>query len=871
MSILQLIVNESTRKLSNRSSNQVFVVNDTNVDTIRFSIPAGFSDIDIDENASFRVMYIPPGIDKTVYAKTLTFVQNDGVYISYDWQVGPNVLVESGILTVSFCILKIEPGLQEWHTIPYQISVSNTIHTDDSDEADETITPTVAQRVAVLETMIQRVASGAPIVVASTSAMTDTDQIYVLSTNGRWYYHNGTAWTAGGEYGGVLAGSVTTDKLADGAVTTAKIADGAITKAKLSSDIKDDYNGIKSTLNGIYDVVRLDRITPAQTVNGYIRTNGNYYPSDAYNIIKYEVVAGTTIYISADKVNEAVYQFQDSNSIPNSGNTHIIGETVQASTHEYVAVPTGATWLLISDVVNGKNGIYDPNTDKVFEFVDSFTIERSIPGEFNSLVEKCAVTLDELSSKKVFVSNKNLLPQFPVLTDHGVTCAHNDDGSITLSGTSTSVASFQLSGNVMPNVGPGTYTLSARNPSAIGDNLTYINPAINGSYSSVGCRLNTADAETTFTLNEGQYISAIRIRIAANVTLPNNYTLYPQLEVGETKTDFVAHKDYTVTPTVNPTEMPCFAGYNYICVQGGISGSLAYYFDAPNVLSELDGRVSELDGRVTVLENKPSGSKKFVGKKIVCFGDSITGNYQPPTDYPSMIADITGATVYNAGFGGCCMSDNGQTRKLFTMCRLADAIVGGSGNYGDFTVQRNSDVSITYGGTSINYVPIRLDMLESIDWTTIDFITIAYGTNDWNSNYGLDNENDPYDTTTYIGAFRYAVEKILSKFPNIKIMVLTPLWRWWDTNTGMPSEIHTDYIDSNDYAKGTGYKLWQYGDALVAAAKLYHIPVFDLYWNCMMTKQNRFEYFNTNDGTHPKQAGLQMMAGMISAHMESAY
>lgn len=44
---------------------------------------------------------------------------------------------------------------------------------------------------------------GAPIVVSSTSAMTDTDQIYVLSTDGEWYYHNGTAWVAGGEYGAV--------------------------------------------------------------------------------------------------------------------------------------------------------------------------------------------------------------------------------------------------------------------------------------------------------------------------------------------------------------------------------------------------------------------------------------------------------------------------------------------------------------------------------------------------------------------------------------------------------------------------------------------------------------------------------------------
>ena len=105
---------------------------------------------------------------------------------------------------VALCILDISGGeVSEWHTTPCAVRVLSTIHTDDSDEGDDTITPTVKERVAVLESMIQRVASGAPIVVTSTSAMTDTAQIYVLSSDGKWYYHNGSTWVAGGEYGAV--------------------------------------------------------------------------------------------------------------------------------------------------------------------------------------------------------------------------------------------------------------------------------------------------------------------------------------------------------------------------------------------------------------------------------------------------------------------------------------------------------------------------------------------------------------------------------------------------------------------------------------------------------------------------------------------
>ena len=71
--------------------------------------------------------------------------------------------------------------------------------------------------------------------------------------------------------------------------------------------------------------------------------------------------------------------------------------------------------------------------------------------------------------------------------------------------------------------------------------------------------------------------------------------------------------------------------------------------------------------------------------------------------------------------------------------------------------------------------------------------------------------------------------------------------------------------------KGTGYYLWNYGNALMEAAEKYQIPVFDLYHNCMMNRYNRLQYFNATDGTHPKLEGRELMAAMISARMEAAY
>lgn len=184
---------------------------DHEASSLRFAFPDNIAGTGLESTGTaVRVMYIRPNGGDPV-AKTLTFYKHSGGYYLYDWTLQKSDLSKEGALVFSLCILDISGGeVSEWHTTPCQIRVLDTIHTDDSDEGDETITPTVAQRVAVLETMIQRVASGAPIVVASTSAMTDTNQIYVLSTNGRWYYHNGTAWASGGEYGAVATDSTLT-------------------------------------------------------------------------------------------------------------------------------------------------------------------------------------------------------------------------------------------------------------------------------------------------------------------------------------------------------------------------------------------------------------------------------------------------------------------------------------------------------------------------------------------------------------------------------------------------------------------------------------------------------------------------------------
>ena len=75
----------------------------------------------------------------------------------------------------------------------------------------------VNNHIATMNTKINNITSGTPIPVSSTSDMVDTTRIYLNTTDGYWYYYNGTAWTQGELYQsmGINPSSVTYDSLTE--------------------------------------------------------------------------------------------------------------------------------------------------------------------------------------------------------------------------------------------------------------------------------------------------------------------------------------------------------------------------------------------------------------------------------------------------------------------------------------------------------------------------------------------------------------------------------------------------------------------------------------------------------------------------------
>lgn len=101
-----------------------------------------------------------------------------------------------------------------------------------------------------LEERIDSIGDVTPTVVDNVSDMTDTDKIYILSTDSKWYYYDLTSseWTIGGTYGGVSTDSTLTQS---GMAADAKAVGDEISEVKTSIDTQIDVNSfdLKSNYN----------------------------------------------------------------------------------------------------------------------------------------------------------------------------------------------------------------------------------------------------------------------------------------------------------------------------------------------------------------------------------------------------------------------------------------------------------------------------------------------------------------------------------------------------------------------------------------------------------------------------------------------
>ena len=238
----------------------------------------------------------------------------------------------------------------------------------------------------------------------------------------------------------------------------------------------------------------------------------------------------------------------------------------------------------------------------------------------------------------------------------------------------------------------------------------------------------------------------------------------------------------------------------------------------------------------------------------VCLGDSIFGNNQKPNDLPTYMQKVDGLMTANCGFGGTEAATHfNQIYTPLSFWKIADAI-----NSGDW-----SDIDVDWNAINNDHVFMAnvYILCHLVDWSKVRTITVAYGTNDWNAGVSIDNESNSKDVTTYKGALRYGIEKIQSAYPQINIIMLSPLFRYWSN-----SQDYSTVDDDSDNRVNDGRKLYEYVTAMKEVAEEYHIPFFDNYNTAGINKFTAPAILR--DGTHLNyKYGVSMVGKHLGAEV----
>ncbi|MES9685296.1 SGNH/GDSL hydrolase family protein [Gottfriedia acidiceleris] len=234
------------------------------------------------------------------------------------------------------------------------------------------------------------------------------------------------------------------------------------------------------------------------------------------------------------------------------------------------------------------------------------------------------------------------------------------------------------------------------------------------------------------------------------------------------------------------------------------------------------------------------------GKKItaykskiwISYGDSITSSngWQPA------VAEKLGLTHVNRGIGGTTIAENGSI-----------AWIDKNGNYKGQPPKPQPN-----GTTEILSSMCNSQRINATIPLNTQLLTIMGGTNDFGRGIPLGkgfptNERPNFDESTFIGALCSMIEKIQTRLPNCRIILMTPVPRYHNGK----------YEDKNK----AGYLTSDYARAVKDVATFYALPCIDLYSTVGWNRMNG-EYYLI-DSMHPnKTRGYKRVSEIVIGELE---
>lgn len=220
---------------------------DSGVTDFRFHIPKTLNGLEVSD---WSWWFVFVNAKKEKYSVALTLSDDPESPLEFNiatYTVDYAMSIKAG--AVQFALEAINTGTggaidNEWHTLTYETKVKETLQGNQAEYA-ETESDIISALLEEVRTKMNQIIGGAtPTPVPAVSQMTDTSKLYLLTTDGEWYYYNGSAWVSGGVYGAGIQIDSTLSK--SGQAADAKKTGDAITSLK--EDLSGDIDELKGSL-----------------------------------------------------------------------------------------------------------------------------------------------------------------------------------------------------------------------------------------------------------------------------------------------------------------------------------------------------------------------------------------------------------------------------------------------------------------------------------------------------------------------------------------------------------------------------------------------------------------------------------------------
>lgn len=282
----------------------------------------------------------------------------------------------------------------------------------------------------------------------------------------------------------------------------------------------------------------------------------------------------------------------------------------------------------------------------------------------------------------------------------------------------------------------------------------------------------------------------------------------------------------------------------------------------------IDLKLEEMQSKLQIIQQDVS---LLGGKKIACFGDSITEHKYAFDNkgYCDWLAEYTGATVYNFGIGGTRLAQRAEPSSSPTndttayagldICNMVRAF-----STRDFSIVDASALYLKENSSDDNVAIV--DRMKSITPEEIDIVTIFGGTNDYTGGSVI-GELGSVDNGTIYGGVDNIINYLLTANPKLRIYIFTPIVRYY-SNIRDEEHWSDNYVSEN--INMLGKTLPDIADLIEQMAKYRHIPCNNWYWTLGWNQFNFSAYFPDNDGTHPHK-GFSFLAQKMKSFIESNF